>query len=262
MYCQKCGRVIDENQNICSGCGELITTPVMNTQSNQWPSNSRPIHYSHTAVSPSNAKKKTNKGCIIGLIVFGIVFVFFLLIIFGGGEDALDNNVNTTISSNNNIQATEDDSNSTTINTSKSPIDINVLVAKTSAKKGEVNKIYRVDTKYRNADGSYNVINFQSIMYQRTFTSNNGTILKNVVVIENVPPIIQTRNFVANAAYWIAYDEFGEEFPVGDIYTQTGDELSEIIIDIPNSNGLKYLLVGGLDKQLYEAGKLVFEIQQ
>lgn len=255
MFCQKCGKAINDNAVVCPNCGAPNS---VNSSPQNIPPNPIPMYTQPTPVPPPKKKR----GCLIAVLVFvGFIILLFIIISIGDNVPTDSSNVSTTLSTSTNNETTNITNTTSVSSTTKSPISISALLQKERAIAGERNKIYRIDTNYPNADGSYNVINFETIKPLKTFISNNGTKLNDVILIENVPPIAQTRSFVSDVAYWIAYDKFGEEITVGDIYTQTGKELSEIIIQVPDVDNVKYLLVGGLDKQLYDTGRLIFTVQ-
>jgi hypothetical protein len=143
----------------------------------------------------------------------------------------------------------------------KKEITIDDLCSSQSAGKGELTKIYRVDLNYKNDDGSNIVTNFQSVKKHASFATNKGTTENDVIVIENVPPIEITRNFIDKVAYFQAFDKYGEEKKVGDIYTQSGKEYSDIIVTTEgNLDDYKYILVGGFDNSTGNS-KYIFVIK-
>lgn len=139
------------------------------------------------------------------------------------------------------------------------------LAQRENAEVGETNKVKRADTRFKNTNNSYIVINFYSIKKHELYNTNNGQKISNAVIIKNVTDLTVTRNFVKNAAYFVLYDNKGSEINLtNDIWTQTGKEFSEIIIPLNNKvelNNCKYILIGGFDKTTNNGkSKLVFTI--
>ena len=129
---------------------------------------------------------------------------------------------------------------------------------------GETNTPYRMNTKYTNDDGSYIFINIQSLKYYSTYTVNNGDSISNVIVMENVLPISETQNLINKVAYIHAFDKYGVEMIIGDIYTQTGQNFSEIIFSAKNiseTQNIKFIIIGGLDDETQSKIKMIFEIK-
>ena len=71
MYCQKCGKEIDNEAVICPSCG---------------------VSTNNTKQKP---KKKKKHGCLIGIIIILIIFVLFLVIVFSGDDTAPSDDSNT-----------------------------------------------------------------------------------------------------------------------------------------------------------------------
>lgn len=188
--------------------------------------------------------------------ILSIVFaIFFLFVLVSGSQN------NTTLLS--------DDSNSSNSNENNKVKDkivtIDELTEKNMATMGEIDSIYRMNTKKTNLDGSYIFINVQSINYYDNYAVNNGTIISNVIVIENVLPLEETQNLVKKAAYFQTFDEYGNELYTGDIYTQTGTQFSEIIFstqDESKTKKVKYVLIGGLDSATNQKSKIIFKIEK
>ena len=102
---------------------------------------------------------------------------------------------------------------------------VNELVQRENAEIGELLVINRADKEFRNSDNSYIIVNFSSIKKHLTYKTNNNQIVDYAIVIENVTDITETRNFVRDAAYFVLFNEKGEEIKItNDIWTQTGSE--------------------------------------
>jgi hypothetical protein len=147
-----------------------------------------------------------------------------------------------------------------------SSVDVTIesLALRENSLVGEYNALYRANTKYTNADGSYIILNIQNVEFKQEHTVNNGEILSDVVVISNATDIDQTRNFVNQAAYFRLFNSAGKEINIGDIYTQTGSEFSEIIFSARAStetSSIKYILIGGFDDSRSGNSKLSFEVK-
>jgi hypothetical protein len=125
---------------------------------------------------------------------------------------------------------------------------------------GKINTIYRVDTKYRLADGSFMVVNFWTIKKYESYPLDGILPWKNVIVIQNVPPIYDTASFMNQAAYFAAFDTYGNEIKVGDIHWQRGGEFTDIIVEVGELNSVKYLEVGSFDRTLYGKSSLIFQV--
>ncbi len=130
---------------------------------------------------------------------------------------------------------------------------IQLIAGQNKATVGELNVITRADTKFKNIDGSYLILNFQSMKKQRNFLSNTGQNISSCLVIENVTDLPTTRKFVKEAGYFILLDKNKNEIKLPEgIWTQTGKEFSEIIIPISDKDfdNLAYVIVGGWDRSM------------
>ncbi|GAB6283628.1 MAG: hypothetical protein STSR0008_24120 [Ignavibacterium sp.] len=139
------------------------------------------------------------------------------------------------------------------------------LTQKENSEIGQFQTTYRADTKIQNRDGSYIILNFVSIKKHLSYKTNNNRIVNNAIVIENVTDIKVTKNFVKELAYFVLFNENGDEINItNDIWTQTGNEFSEIIIPLNNGtelNNCKFILIGGFDKSSNNGkSKLLFAI--
>lgn len=143
-------------------------------------------------------------------------------------------------------------------------VTLGVIAKSKNAIVGENMLFYRANTKYKNSDGSYIMFSLYSLKFNSTFTTNNGSSLSNVIVIGVGTDIDQTVNFVNKVAYFQGFDTYGKEITIGDIFTQTGIEYSEIIFsssDAAKTKSTKFVLVGGLDDSTAEKPKVIFEIK-
>lgn len=140
-------------------------------------------------------------------------------------------------------------STSSTEEKEKTLLTIEQIAEKQSSTVGELNKIYRVDKSAANPDGSFIVLNLESIKHYAEYEVSSGEKLQNVVVLSNVTPVDQARRFVEEVGFFTLYDEYGEEYSNLSVGTQTNEEYSEIIlISEEDISRYKYVYVGGLDK--------------
>ena len=149
------------------------------------------------------------------------------------------------------------------INSKETIITINDVALNNNAIIGALNSIYRMNTEYKNDDNSYIVFNFQSITYNEKYSTSSKEEIKNVIIIENGVTKIENVNLIAKVAYIQAFDTFGKEIQLGDIYTDVGNEFSEIIFsakDILKTSQIKYILIGGLDISTNDKPKAIFEL--
>jgi len=86
----------------------------------------------------------------------------------------------------------------------------------------ELNKIYRINTKYKTASGSFIIVNFQSIKKYKGFTNNKGAVLKNIIVIENVLPLDDTILFLKNTGYFTLVDSKNTTYSSLEVAAQSG----------------------------------------
>ncbi len=147
---------------------------------------------------------------------------------------------------------------------SDEPVDITIesLALKNTALVGEIGTIYRADTEYKNDDGSYIIVNIDKVQFKPQHAVNTGETLSNVIVISTAGD--HPKNFVEKVAYFSLFDATGKELNVGDIFTQTGKELNEIILGAENStdtSSVKYILIGGFDDSTSGNSKLIFEVK-
>ena len=84
---------------------------------------------------------------------------------------------------------------------SKKELSLNEVTKKTLSDVEVLNTIYRVNTKYKNDDGSYMVINIQSIQFHDLYTNNIGKSLSNVIVVENSVNSEQNVTFVKKQGF-------------------------------------------------------------
>lgn len=71
---------------------------------------------------------------------------------------------------------------------------------------GELNKIYRLDPKFKYNNGSNIVINFQSVKAMKQFKD-----FKNIIIVENIIPLNQTCEMFDKTGFFVAYDENGKQ---------------------------------------------------
>ncbi|MBF4696056.1 hypothetical protein [Fusibacter ferrireducens] len=128
------------------------------------------------------------------------------------------------------------------------------IIENENATKGELLKIIRGNTEYKNNDGSYIVLNFNSIKKVGDFVTNRNDQLENVILIKNVSNLNKTKNFFNGSGYISLIDDYGNEtYP--EIWMQSGDEFTDILIvveSIDDFEKAKYLKLGGLDRELYK----------
>ncbi len=116
-------------------------------------------------------------------------------------------------------------------------LSINQLAQKENTSVGQYLTMYRANTDVQNPDGSYIILIFPSITKYQSYQINNNQSINNVVAIENVTDITSTKRFVSELAYFILFKNSGEEIDITNgIYTQTGNEYSEIIIPLNNQS--------------------------
>lgn len=198
---------------------------------------------------------KVKKGIAIGCGIF-----FVLAMISGGTETEEEKIVD-----NNSTTQQEEKVDPVIVKKEPEPTDITTLSKENSAFVGSYNHIYRMNTDYTNDDWSYIIFNFQTIKYYDEYTVNNGQTLYDFIVIENVLPTEENYNLVNLVAYFQAYDQYGEIINIDDIYTQTGEEFSEILFSAMNpdeSKNIAYVLIGGLDSSINVKPRAVFELNK
>lgn len=150
---------------------------------------------------------------------------------------------------------------------STTPISIDQLAKNKNATIGELNQIFRANTKYHNPDNSYLIFNFQSIKKHSTYVTNDGQTNTNVIVIETVTPKgdnSTNKLYLDSVGYFVLFDEFGNEYyeNLGS-GTQTGTNFGEILLFAETDiTKFKYILMGELDHQKNNGLKsMVFEIK-
>ena len=188
----------------------------------------------NATVCPNCGYKYSKKrGCLTSILIFLIAF-FLIIGYFASNEKSINSIVE--------------------------------LAQRENAIVGKKLTLNRADTKTKNPDGSYIILNFNSIKKHEIYKTNIGKNINNAIVVENVTNLTVTRNFVKNTGYFVLFNEKGSEININNgIFTQKGKEFSEIIIPLKNKvelNKSKYLLIGGFDRSTHKGkDKLIFEIE-
>jgi len=147
---------------------------------------------------------------------------------------------------------------------STTPMTIEQVAEANMATVGELNSIFRADTKYHNPDDSYVVFNFQSIKKYPAYRTNDGEEQTNIIVIESVGDKEPNQLFLDSIGYFVLIDEFGNQsFENLGSGTQTGAAFSEILLFSESDvSKYKYLLMGGIDHTKNDGLKaMVFNIE-
>jgi len=119
------------------------------------------------------------------------------------------------------------------------------IATKNNLSIGELNKTYRLNLKYKYSNGSYMTVNFQSVKATSQFLDFN-----NIIIIDNVTPLEETRDLLSQAGFFVLYDENGKSF--SDINITTGGlDNGDTAIVLYNGNSdltkYKYLSFGPIE---------------
>lgn len=116
---------------------------------------------------------------------------------------------------------------------------------------GELNKVYRLDLKNRYSDGSYMMVNFQSVKAD-----------KQTIIIDNVLPLDKTKEVFNTAGFLAVYDGNGKQFSdlkVNISGTDSGGTRIIIASDKTDLTKCKWLSFGPVDKA--NSQQILFQIQ-
>ncbi|EGW39071.1 hypothetical protein [Desulfosporosinus sp. OT] len=122
---------------------------------------------------------------------------------------------------------------------------------------GQLDKVYRLDLKYKNSDGSYMVINFQSVKAMKQFKDFN-----NIIYIDNVLPLKETREMFDKTGFFVVYDENGKDSSDVNVTTGRSDSGGTGIVlynDKVDLTKCKYLSFGPVDGA--SSQQILFQIQ-
>ncbi|MES0490321.1 MAG: hypothetical protein ABUK01_10035 [Leptospirales bacterium] len=131
-----------------------------------------------------------------------------------------------------------------------SPLDINAMAARQSSTIGEYSRLFRVDKSAKLSNGQYIILNVVNIQKFQEFKTNDNKILRNAVVIENVTPVNDAREYINTVGFFNLLDDYANSNSDLDWYVQSGKENTEIILSFKEDiSKYKYLVIGGMDKE-------------
>jgi hypothetical protein len=172
-------------------------------------------------------------------ILIGIVVIAALGVIFSGGnKGATPTTTSTNTNQNTEIPAPQ-------------KLTLQDIADKNNLSVGELNKVYKLDQKYKFSDGSYMIVNFQSIKAD-----------KQTIIIEDVLPLSKTKELFDKAGFFTAFDENGKQFT--DLSFKitgldNGDSAIIISADKTDLTKCKYLSFGPVDGA--NSQQILFSIQ-
>lgn len=126
--------------------------------------------------------------------------------------------------------------------------DLGYMAEQTNSKIANINQVFFINKKHRNFDNSYISINFYSFL--------KGPL---VLKIENISTLEITANFLDNS-YFIGYDKDGNELRFLQAQVKVGVDLPLVEIKFEDISKLKYLVVGGMDRNMYQTDRIIYEI--
>jgi hypothetical protein len=142
------------------------------------------------------------------------------------------------------------------------PLTLEQVAQKDIADVGKFDMVYMVKKTVQNPDGSYVVINIQSAKKYDSYTSPKGNEYRNIVILENVPPLDITITYIDKSGLFTLYDEYGNKF-IGEMmrYAWAGDKFTEIGVALPeNINKYKFIGISGLDTTKGGMAKIILPL--